>query len=142
MSCIGFLSPQQRRLLRASTRDGVLSSFRSPEVTEGKIERLRAMATSTDPKIRESAALAYASPVDVLVRLATDPEPGVRFSVARNEHASAEVLRTLAADEVAGVRGWVAANASAPADVLAVLVDDPDQTVRSVAAWALRWPDR
>ena len=32
MSCIGFRSPQQRVLLRASTRDDVASPFASPDV--------------------------------------------------------------------------------------------------------------
>ncbi len=140
MSCIGFLSPQQRKLLRASTRDGVLSSFASPAITEGKIQRLRGMAESADPRIRESAALAYVTPADVLEQLATDPEAGVRFSVARNEHAPAAVLTLLARDEVAGVRGWVAANPKVPVAVLDSLADDPDPMVRSVVSWARSWP--
>lgn len=141
MSCVSFLSPQQRLLLRAAPAGPAVSTFMSPEVTEGKIQRLRQMALSPDPKIRESAALAYGTPVEVLDALALDPRPGVRFSVARNEHASPEVLRLLAADPVAGVRGWVAANPAVPADALDTLANDPDPTVRGVVAWARRWPE-
>lgn len=141
MSCVSFLSPQQRLLLRAAPTGPAVSSFRSPEVTEGKVQRLRQMAVSADPRIRESAALAYATPLDVLADLALDPEPGVRCSVARNEHAPAEVLRLLAADPAPGVRGWVAANPGVPLTVLESLTDDPDATVRGVVGWARRWPD-
>lgn len=141
MSCIGFLSPQQRALLRASTPDGVLSSFASPKVTEGKVARTRLMASSDDSKIRESAALAHATPPDVLTALSGDLDPGVRMSVARNEHTPSATLRLLAGDSVAGVRGWVAANPSVPQDVLDLMANDADPTVRSVVDWASRWPD-
>jgi hypothetical protein len=141
MSCIGFLSPQQRRSLRASSRDdGTLSRFASPDVTAGKLARARSMAASPEAGIRESAALGQVTPVDVLAQLAADAEPRVRMCVARNPRTPPDTLRALAGDVVPGVRGWVAANPGVPADVLDVLADDPDPVVRSVVTWARGWP--
>ncbi len=143
MSCMGFLSPQQRAALAASSREDAggapLSAFASPPASAGKVQRVRALAASADPTIRESAALSYRAPEDVLVALAADSEAGVRRCVARNEHTPTEVLRTLAADPDAGVRGWVAAHPAVPDDLLAALADDPDPTVRAVVAWAEGW---
>ena len=146
MSCMGFLSPQQRAALAASSREDAggapLSAFASPPATEGKVRRVRALAASADPAIRESAALSYRAPEDVLVALADDPETGVRRCVARNEHAPAEVLRRLATDADPGVRGWVAAHPAVAEGLLAALADDPDPTVRAVVAWAEGWAPR
>ncbi|MFT4288950.1 hypothetical protein [Nocardioides sp.] len=146
MSCLGFLSPQQRAALAASSRDDAagapLSSFASPPATVGKLRRLRALATSSDPTIRESAALAYLAPPDVLHRLASDPVASVRCCVARNDHATPSLLRRLAADPDPQVRGWVAANPAVPADVHERLAGDADPTVRAVLAWADGWSSR
>lgn len=140
MSCISFLSPKDRKRLRSSTNDGQpLSSFTSPEVTEGKRRRLRQLAFSTDPKIRESAALAYHCPSDVLERLTQDPEVGVRCCAARNSNTPAEMLAQLAADPSAGVRGWVAANPSASPEVLDLLTNDESPVVRDLVTWARQW---
>lgn len=135
------MTPEQRRRLRASSRDdaGPLSSFLSPAATASKVERVHVMAASADVRIRESAALAVIAPPDVLSLLAGDAERSVRCSVARNAGTPPEVLGRLGADADAGVRAWVAANPSVPASLLDVLGDDPDPTVRSVAAWARRW---
>ena len=140
MSCMGFLSPRQRAALAASSSDGApLSSFASPPASAGKVRRVRSLADSGSAAIRESAALSYYAPVDVLVALAADAEPGVRRCVARNDRAPAEVLRALAFDEDAAVRGWVAANPSVPGEVLRALAEDADPTVRAVVAWAQGW---
>lgn len=141
MSCLGFLSPQQREALATSSRGGApLSTFASPAVTAGKLRRLRAMAASADPAIRESAALAHHAPPDVLFSLAADPVASVRRCVARNERAVPPLLARLAGDDDAQVRGWVAAHAATPPGVVRGLVDDPDPAVRAVVAWAGRWP--
>ena len=141
MSCVSFLSPEQRRRLRASTADGApLSSFASPQPSESKVARLRSMAQSPDPKIRESAALAQLTPAGVLGALAGDADPGVRVCVARNEHTPYDVLDRLAADDCVAVRGWVAANPATPPAVMRRLADDPSPTVRGLVAWAGRWP--
>ena len=138
--------PEQRRRLRASSADDAegapLSSFTSPEPSAGKVLRLRGLATHTDPKIRESAALACLTPTEVLVDLAGDDDLGVRICVARNERTPTEALRQLARDPSAGLRGWVAANPAVPADVLDLLTDDPSRTVRDLVVWARRWPDQ
>lgn len=140
MSCMSFLTPEQRAALAASTADGApLSSFASPPASEGKVRRIRGLAGSPDPRIRESAALAYHAPADVLARLVADPVASVRACVARNEHTPVELLRRLATDPVPAVRGWVAAHRDVPADVLAGLEDDTDAAVRAVVAWAAGW---
>lgn len=140
MSCVGFFTPRQLARVRAAAADTTpVSSFRSPAATEGKIDRVRSMAGSADPRIRESAALSSLADRAVLSTLAVDRERSVRCCVARNEHAPADVLELLAADTDAGVRGWVAANASTPPSVLERLADDADPTVQAVVAWAARW---
>ncbi|WP_110208046.1 hypothetical protein [Nocardioides daejeonensis] len=140
MSCMGFLTPQQRASLAASTPDGPpLSAFVSPPASEGKVRRVRALAASPAPVIRESAALSYHAPEEVLVALAVDPEAGVRRCVARNGSTPAGVLRMLAGDADPLVRGWVAANPSVPGELLDALGDDADPLVRAVVAWARGW---
>lgn len=140
MSCVGFFTPQQLARVRAAAADTTpVSSFRSPPATEAKVERVRVMARSADPRIRESAALSHLADRAVLSILAADRERSVRCCAARNERAPADVLEVLAADVDAGVRGWVAANASTPVAVLEQLVHDPDPTVQAVVAWAARW---
>ena len=141
MSCVSFTGDGHLARLRAADADlRSVSTFRSPAVTPGKVQRLRDLAASADPKIRESAALAYATPVEVLRALAVDDDLGVRFAVARNDHAPAEVLWLLAADASPGVRAWVAANPGATSELLDTLADDPDRTVRDLVTWALGWP--
>lgn len=140
MSCLGFLSPEQRVALAGSTRGGApLSDFASPPVTAGKLRRLRAMAASTSAAIRESAALARHAPPDVLFALADDPVASVRRCVARNGQTVPPLLARLAADEDAHVRGWVAAHTATPPAVVRRLADDPDPAVRAVVAWAAGW---
>ena len=137
---MSFLSPAQRAALAASTADGApLSSFASPPASDGKRQRIRRLAESEQPRIRESAALAYHAPTDVLAALAADPVGSVRACVARNEHAPVDLLCRLAADPDPTVRGWVAAHKDVPGDVLAELADDADPAVRAVVAWAAGW---
>lgn len=140
MSCLGFLSPEQRKALRMSSNDGApLSSFASPPATQTKVDRVRTLARSTDPRIRESAALAHHAPDDVLTALGHDPVEFVRRGVARNARASSEVLHGLAADRSPVVRAWVAANPATPPDVHLVLSRDADPTVQAVLEWAAGW---
>lgn len=140
MSCVGFLTPSQRAALAASSSDGPpLSRFASPEVSAGKVARLRALARSNSAAIRESAALAYAAPADLLSTLAVDLEPGVRACVARNPRTPPAVLGRLAEDPDQRVRGWVAGNPETDPDTLSRLSGDQDPQVRAVAAWARRW---
>jgi len=143
MSCLGFLTPAQRAALAASSREGAagapLSAFASPPVSAGKLRRIRTLARSGRPEIRESAALAQHAPEDVLTALAGDPVASVRCCVARNYHAGEAVLRRLATDADPAVRGWVAAHRNAPADLRDGLAADPDPAVRAVVAWAAAW---
>jgi hypothetical protein len=140
MSCVGFLTPAQRAALAASSADGPpLSAFASPPPSEGKVRRVRLLAASTDVAIRESAALSYAAPPEVLESLAADDAASVRCCVARNERAPEWVLRSLAADPSPQVRGWVAANPSVPPALRDGLASDPDPAVRAVVAWAAGW---
>jgi len=143
MSCLAFMSPQQRAALAASSHADAagapLSSFASPPGSPGKVRRVRSLARSADPAIRESAALSYHAPLDLLVALAGDPVASVRACVARNERADAVLLRALAGDREPLVRGWVAAHRAAPVDLLDHLAADPDPGVRAVVAWAEGW---
>jgi hypothetical protein len=140
VSCVGFLSPAQRAALAAASADGPpLSSFASPAHSEGKVRRVRLLAGSSNRTIRESAALSYLAPADVLETLAEDEADSVRACVARNERAPEWVLRALAADPSPQVRGWVAANPSTPVCLRDELATDPDAGVRAVVAWAAGW---
>jgi len=117
------------------TREQALALHPAPVVTESKLRRLRLLAESPNPKIRESVASSYHAPVDLFERLARDDDPGVRGCVARNEAAPCDVLRELAHDPDETVRGWVAVNFYVPSDVMLALRDDPSETVRSLVAW-------
>lgn len=140
MSCVGFFTPEQLRRVREAALDPrPVSTFRSPDASEAKVERTRAMAVSADPRIRESAALSSLVPESVLAELAADPQRSVRCCVARNARCPSEVLARLAADDDAGVRGWVAANPAVSKQLLGQLATDEDQTVRAVVDWAVAW---
>jgi hypothetical protein len=123
-----MLTAEEARALAATAHP-------APPVTASKVARIRLLATSPIPKIRESAASGYHTPDDVMLRLAADPDAGVRGCVARNEATPCDILRSLAGDESETVRGWLAVNFSVPADVMERLADDPSETVRSLVRW-------
>lgn len=143
VSCISFLSPEQRATLGQVTceltPDEVRAAHPMPPVTDGTLRRIRLMAASPDPQIRAAAASKRQIPPETLADLGRDTDLLVRSSVARNDTAGPDVLRGLATDASAQVRGWVAANRACPADVLDALADDPDETVRKVVDWARAW---
>ena len=140
MSCIRFNTPAQRAQL-AAMAPSMLSAEEAarlhpaPPVTESKIRRLRMLAEHPNPKIRESVASSYHTPLDVAERLARDPDEGVRACLARNETTSCDLLRELSHDTSEAVRGWVAVNFYVPADVMDDLAGDPSETVRGLVAW-------
>jgi hypothetical protein len=123
-----MLTSEEARVLAAT-------SHPAPPVTASKLARLRLLAMSGNPKIRESAASSYHTPDDVMVILAADPDAGVRGCVARNESTACDILRSMADDESETVRGWLAVNFFVPADVMAQLAEDPSETVRSLVRW-------
>lgn len=140
MSCIRFNTPAQRAQMRATapamlTSEQATELHPAPPVTESKIRRLRLLAQSPNPKIRESVASSYHTPDDLFAQLARDPDPGVRSCVARNEHTPCDVLRELARDPSELVRGWVAVNYYVPADAMARLGGDTSPIVRGLVAW-------
>ncbi len=140
MSCIRFNTPAQRAQMAALapsmlTAAEVAALHPAPAVTESKIHRLRVLATDANPKIRESVASSYHTPVDLFEVLARDADDGVRACVARNTATPCDVLRELAHDDSATVRGWVAVNFFVPADVMDELAEDEDATVRGLVAW-------
>jgi hypothetical protein len=140
MSCIRFNTPAQLRQLEVlrgdkSKRDESIAQFLSPEVTESKILRIRAMAKDKNPKIRESAALGYHTPEDVMWDLAKDKNEGVRVCVARNESTPCDILRHLGSDKSEQVRSWVAVNFFVPEDVMELLASDTSETVRKLVGW-------
>lgn len=140
MSCIRFNTPAQRRQMAAMapsmmTAEEAAALHPAPPVTESKIARLRILATSPNPKIRESVASSYHAPEDLFETLAKDPDAGVRSWIARNETVSCDILRSLADDESEAVRGFLALNFYVPADVMEKLADDESDTVRGLVKW-------
>lgn len=140
MSCIRFNTPAQRQAMRdyAPARlsaEEAATLHPSPPVTESKIRRLRVLAQSNNPKIRESVASSYHTPEDLFATLARDTDEGVRSCIARNEATPCDVLRELAADQSEMVRGWVAANFYVPADAMQRLAQDASPTVRKLVQW-------
>src|SRR5688572_3047792 len=140
MSCIRFNTPAQRAQLAAMapsmlTPEEAARLHPAPPVTASKIMRLRTLAEDPNPKIRESVASSYHTPLDVAERLARDPDEGVRACLARNETTSCDLLRELSHDSSEAVRGWVAVNFYVPADVMDALADDESETVRALVEW-------
>jgi len=140
MSCIRFNTPAQRAQLAAMapsmlTAEEAARLHPAPPVTASKIMRLRTLAADPNPKIRESVASSYHTPLDVAERLAHDADEGVRACLARNETTSCDLLRELSRDESEAVRGWVAVNFYVPADVMDALAEDESETVRALVAW-------
>ena len=146
MSCIRFNTPAQRAQMKAMapamlTSEQAAALHPAPPVTDSKINRLRLLATDSNPKIRESAASSYHTPEDVFEALANDPDEGVRACVARNESAPCDVLRSLATDESERVRGFLALNFFVPEDAMALLADDSSSTVRDLVRWKTELAD-
>ena len=140
MSCIRFNTPAQRAQMAAMapsmlTVEEAAALHPAPPVTDSKIARLRLLAVSENPKIRESVASSYHAPEDVFETLAHDPDAGVRSWLARNETVPCDILRSLADDESEAVRGFLALNFYVPADVMERLADDESETVRALVRW-------
>lgn len=140
MSCIRFNTPAQRRQMKAMapsmlTAEQAAALHPAPPVTPSKIDRLRLLARSENPKIRASAAASYHAPLEVYEALAKDDDDEVRSWVARNESVSCDVLRSLADDPSEAVRGFLAVNYYVPDDVMAKLAEDESETVRGLVAW-------
>lgn len=140
MSCIRFNTPAQRAQLDRLRSDKQLANtavaqFLGPEFGESKINRLRIMSQDKNAKIRESVALSYHVPEDVMWSLAKDKNEGVRICVARNETTPCDILRFLAQDKSEQVRSWVAVNFFVPQDAMEVLANDTSESVRKLVAW-------
>lgn len=140
MSCIRFNTPAQRAQLERlrndqQLNDTAVAKFLGPEFGETKINRLRLMASDKNPKIRESAALSYHVPEEVMWQLAKDKNEGVRICVARNETTPCDILRFLAKDKSEQVRSWVAVNFFVPQDVMEELASDESDSVRKLVGW-------
>ena len=140
MSCIRFNTPAQMQQLSLLTSNPALgeqsvAAFLSPEVTESKIARLRAMAEHRDYRIRESAALHKHTPEETFWKLANDKVESVRVCVARNDATPCDVLRHLARDKSESVRSWVAVNYFVPADAMQELESDSSESVRKLVQW-------
>lgn len=139
--CIRFSTiAQKAQLSQLSVLDSSrmidpVSRPSAPELTETKVSRLRLLAESDNPKIRERIALDYHTPEDVMAKLAVDPDPGVRACVARNETASCEILRSLVTDSSETVRGFLAWNTFVPLDAMEKLSQDTSEIVLRVVRW-------
>lgn len=133
MSCIRLTTSAMKEQLRAKVDwDSPVAQFLSPALSDSKLKRLRSLAEDANPKIRESVALIYQTPSDVLFKLSRDPVESVRECVARNRFAPVGVLTDLSEDGSERVRAFVAYNESTPALVVERLGDDPSQLVRGV----------
>jgi hypothetical protein len=140
MSCIRFNTPAQRRAMAKMapsmlTAEEAARLHPAPPVTDSKVQRLRLLANSENPKIRESVASSYHAPTEVYEALARDEDEGVRAWIARNETVSCDILRSLADDPSETVRGFLAVNYFVPDDVMEKLADDDSETVRGLVAW-------
>lgn len=140
MSCIRFSTPAQLAQLTALapsmlTREEALSRHPSPVMTESKIRRLRLLALSPNPQIRESVASNPSAPADLLAALSRDADEGVRGCIARNTAVPAAILRILVQDDSPTVRGWIAVSATAPEDVIDSLAGDDSKIVRGLIEW-------
>ena len=144
MSCIRFNTPAQRQQMKAmaptmltpaQAAEKAAALHPAPEVTEGKIARLRLLAKHLNPKIRESVASSYHTPEDLFVTLAADEDEGVRACVARNEATPRDVLCSLVFDESERVRGFLALNYYTPVETMLELSDDSSATVRGLVQW-------
>lgn len=147
MSCIRFNTPAQLAQLDVLRHDSKLNEtavaqFLGPEFGESKILRLRTMAKDKNPKIRESAALSYHVPEDVMWDLAKDKNEGVRICVARNETTPCDILRYLATDKSEQVRSWVAVNFYVPEDAMVTLSKDPSESVQKLVQWKAQLAER
>ncbi|RNI19524.1 HEAT repeat domain-containing protein [Flexivirga caeni] len=144
MSCVTFLTAAQRAALRdlgeeQLTPDEITALHPSPPATEGKLRRVRLLARSSDPAIRQSAALNQHCPLDVLQLLADDSDPTVRRCVARQPATPEALLWQLASDPTSDVRAWVAAHPAVTPELLDRLDSDPEPAVRRVVAWSRAW---
>lgn len=140
MSCIRFNTPAQRQQMRDAapsmmSPEQAASLHPAPAVTESKIRRLRDLAASPDPKIRESVASSRHAPADVLASLSRDRDVGVRAWVARNPVVPLDILSLLVDDESETVRGWLAVNPQSPSETFERLASDSSDTVRGLVAW-------
>jgi hypothetical protein len=141
MSCIRFNTTAQRAAMRQdgaglSAADAAVLHL-APPVTESKIARLRLLAESPQPGIRQSVASNRHAPADLLEALAADADPAVRGEVARNETVPQALLAALAGDRDARVRCWAVLNPGLPLPVVARLAGDRDAQVRRLAGWRL-----
>lgn len=147
MSCVHFTTAAQRSQVERSrsiaaapvllTAEQIAAQHPAPPVTDGKLHRLRLLATDPAPKIREAAAASPHLPADAAALLACDADSRVRACLARNDRAPVDLLTNLATDEDATVRAWIAVNRATPPEVVAALRDDANDRVRSLAEWAL-----
>jgi hypothetical protein len=136
MSCIRFNTPAQRQAMRAplQSEDAAVLHL-APPVTPSKIARLRLLAESPSPGIRQSVAANRHAPSDLLENLGRDADPAVRGEVARNETTPPELLHRLAGDADARVRCWAVLNPGLPDADVARLEHDLDAQVRRLAGW-------
>lgn len=138
MSCVTFLTDEQRRQLSLGAADPTpVSTFRSPPVTAAMLRRIRLLARDSRPGIRASAAAHPHAPGEVLHTLAKDGDVRVRVALARNAWAPVEVLAALAQDPDPGVRQWVAVHERASGRLRAELGTDPDPQVRDTVRWVM-----
>lgn len=94
-------------------------------------DKIRWLATSSDPAHRLSVADYSDLPTDLLHQLAQDPNSGVRAVVARRTDLPSNHLPALAVDPANVVRAAVAHRTDLTDDILTTLARDPYEDVRA-----------
>ena len=119
--------------LTAIPTDQLAAALRDGEEASGS--ELFNLATSRDPKIRESLAARPDAPLSVLIQLAQDSKSDVRKALAANPAvgSSVSVLSILSNDKDSDVVLALVANPATPLATLRVLADQGKKSVRRAA---------
>jgi len=119
--------------LTAIPADQLAAALREGEEASGS--ELFNLATSKDPKIRESLAARPDAPLSVLILLAQDSKSNVRKALAANPAVgiATSVLAILSTDKDADVALALVENIATPATTLRALLDHGKKNVRKAA---------
>lgn len=132
MSCISSITPKlTRKQLREIKKQKL--NYSSPAPRASLVRRLELLANSSNPKIRERAALDYRITDELQEKLSNDYDELVRACLAQNEHLSWNIIYRLAEDPAARVRTMILFNKHCPPSLIRKACDDPNSIVRKVA---------
>lgn len=98
-----------------------------------RIERLKAIARSSDEEIRRRIAEFRLTPGEILTLLSQDAHEQVRLSVAKNPSTPHHIVARLARDQSVLVRCGLAADINTPVELIIELAEDSEPVVREAA---------